>query len=144
MMKRRDFGGPIRYSGPGGSFEESSQEGTAVSRLESLVAGMAFRVIGDAFNAPRPPGLPLVPTRAVTTIATTLAVSAGRGVASGWVALAVLTGQFWVGLGNDHLDRDRDHRAGRINKPMVAGRIGARTVGIAGRMANPTGRPSGV
>lgn len=68
------------------------------------------------------------PTVAVTAIATTLAVSAGRGVGSAWVALALLTGQLSVGWGNDYLDRDRDRLAGRTDKPIVAGQISARTV----------------
>lgn len=75
------------------------------------------------------------PTVAVTAIATTLAVSAGRGPGSVWVALAVLSGQFSVGWGNDYLDRDRDRLAGRADKPIVAGQVTARTVGIAALVA---------
>jgi len=72
---------------------------------------------------------------AVTAIATTLAVSAGRGFGSGWVALAVLSGQFSVGWSNDYLDRDRDRLAGRADKPIVAGQVTARTVGAAALVA---------
>ena len=70
----------------------------------------------------------LQPTLAVTAIATTLALSAGRGAGAVWVALAVLSGQLSVGWGNDYLDCDRDRLAGRADKPIVAGRVTARTV----------------
>ena len=73
----------------------------------------------------------LQPTLAVTAIATTLALSAGRGAGAVWVALAVLSGQLSVGWSNDYLDRDRDRLAGRADKPIVAGRVTARTVGSA-------------
>ncbi len=63
------------------------------------------------------------PTLAVTTLATVLAVSAGRGVGSAWVAAAVLCGQLSVGWGNDYLDRDRDRLAGRAAKPVASGRV---------------------
>jgi len=75
------------------------------------------------------------PTLAVTAIATTLAVSAGRGTGSVWVALAVLSGQLSVGWSNDYLDRDRDRMAGRADKPIVAGRVTAHTVGVAAVIA---------
>ena len=67
----------------------------------------------------------LKPTLAVTAITTALAVSAGRGSGSIWVALAVLSGQFSVGWSNDYLDRDRDHLAGRVDKPIVSGGVSA-------------------
>jgi 4-hydroxybenzoate polyprenyltransferase len=63
------------------------------------------------------------PTLAVTTLATVLAVSAGRGVGSEWVAAAVLCGQLSVGWGNDYLDRDRDRLARRAAKPVASGRV---------------------
>jgi 4-hydroxybenzoate polyprenyltransferase len=76
------------------------------------------------------------PTVAVTTIATGLAVAVGRGF-GGTVAvmLAVLAGQLSVGWSNDYLDRDRDRRAHRTDKPIVAGTVKARTVGIAAIVA---------
>ena len=67
----------------------------------------------------------LPPTLAVTAIATGLALSAGRGVSSLWVSLAILSGQLAVGWSNDYLDRDRDSQANRIDKPIVAGEISA-------------------
>lgn len=75
------------------------------------------------------------PTLAVTAIATTLAVSAGRGASSVWVALAVLSGQLSVGWSNDYLDRHRDRLAGRADKPIVAGQVAARTVGAGAVVA---------
>ena len=63
------------------------------------------------------------PTLAVTTLATVLAVSAGRGIGSAWVAAAVFSGQLSVGWGNDYLDRDRDRLAGRAAKPVASGRV---------------------
>ena len=68
------------------------------------------------------------PTAAVTSLTTALAISAGRGWGSIWVAVAVLCGQLSVGWANDYIDRDRDRAAGRGEKPIVAGAIGARTV----------------
>ena len=63
------------------------------------------------------------PTLAVTTLATVLTVSAGRGIGSAWVAAAVFSGQVSVGWGNDYLDRDRDRLAGRAAKPVASGRV---------------------
>lgn len=76
------------------------------------------------------------PTVAVTTIATALAVAVGRGPGgSVAVLLAVLAGQLSVGWSNDYLDRDRDRIAGRADKPIAAGTIAARTVGVAAVVA---------
>lgn len=62
------------------------------------------------------------PTVAVTVMATALAAGTGRDpggvVAAG---LAVLAGQLSVGWHNDWFDADRDRRAGRDDKPLVAG-----------------------
>jgi len=66
---------------------------------------------------------------------TALAVSAGRGWGSAWVFLGVLAGQLSVGWSNDWIDRDRDVRAGRDDKPIVRGEVPARTVGIAAAAA---------
>lgn len=68
------------------------------------------------------------PTVAVTGAITALAVTAGRGSGSVWVCLAVLTGQLSVGWSNDYLDRDRDRRAGRIDKPLVGAALRDRMV----------------
>lgn len=75
------------------------------------------------------------PTAAVTAIVTALAVSAGRGAASIWVMLAVLAGQLSVGWSNDYLDRNRDRRIGRTDKPLVRDVVPARVVGGAAIVA---------
>ena len=75
------------------------------------------------------------PTVAVTAVTTALAISAGRGAGSVWVALAVLAGQLSVGWGNDYLDRDRDRTSGRLDKPIVAGTISAPAVRLAAGLA---------
>jgi len=77
----------------------------------------------------------LQPTVAVTAISAALALSAGRGVGTIWVALAVLAGQLSVGWSNDYLDSGRDLRAGRLDKPIAAGQVSARTVGTAAVVA---------
>lgn len=68
------------------------------------------------------------PTLAVTTFATVLAISSGRGWTSVAVAAAVLCGQLTVGWSNDFIDRDRDLLSGRTDKPIPAGRVSARVV----------------
>ncbi|MFO7589806.1 MAG: UbiA family prenyltransferase [Acidimicrobiia bacterium] len=77
----------------------------------------------------------LLPTVAVTTVTTALAVSAGRGPESVWVGLAVLAGQLSVGWSNDYLDRERDRATGRLDKPIVAGAVAASTVRAAACLA---------
>lgn len=63
------------------------------------------------------------PTAAVTAVATALALSAGRGADAAWVAAAFLSGQLSVGWSNDWVDRDRDVRAGRADKPLARGEL---------------------
>ncbi|HST65408.1 MAG TPA: UbiA family prenyltransferase, partial [Mycobacteriales bacterium] len=64
------------------------------------------------------------PTAAVTAVAAALAASAGRGVGGTVaVAAAVLAGQLSVGWMNDYLDRERDVRVRRADKPVVAGAL---------------------
>lgn len=77
----------------------------------------------------------LEPTLAVTALTTALAVSAGRGVGSVWVAAAVLCGQLSVGWANDYVDRDRDRAARRMEKPIVAGEVSAKLVRFASIIA---------
>lgn len=69
------------------------------------------------------------PTVAVTAVMTVLAVSAGRGTAAAWVGLAVLAGQLSVGWSNDYVDRERDLRTGRRDKPLAHGALQPRLVG---------------
>lgn len=75
------------------------------------------------------------PTLAVTAITTALAISVGRGLGSVWVLLAVLSGQLSVGWSNDYLDRVRDARSHRIDKPIVARQVSASLVGACALVA---------
>ena len=68
------------------------------------------------------------PTVAVTAVATALALASGRGGESAWVAAAFLTGQLSVGWSNDWIDRDRDVRSGRTDKPVARGEVPVATV----------------
>jgi protoheme IX farnesyltransferase len=76
------------------------------------------------------------PTAAVTLMVTALAITAGHG-ASGvlLVAAAVLSGQLSIGWLNDVLDAERDIAAGRPDKPVAAGAVSARAVGVATMLA---------
>ena len=72
------------------------------------------------------------PTAAVTAVVAALAASAGRGPAGTVsVAAAVLAGQLSIGWMNDYLDRDRDARAGRLDKPVAEGALDPRTLRTA-------------
>lgn len=73
-----------------------------------------------------------LPTVAMTSALTTGARLTGRsGGDCALVAGTVLTGQLTVGWLNDLLDRDRDVRVGRRDKPLAAGRIDPGTVAAA-------------
>jgi protoheme IX farnesyltransferase len=77
------------------------------------------------------------PGGAVTAAMTLLAVGAGhRGWAIPGIFLAVGSTQLSVGWVNDWLDAPRDRIAGRGDKPVAAGAISRRTVGIAGLIAS--------
>jgi 4-hydroxybenzoate polyprenyltransferase len=56
-----------------------------------------------------------------------------RGVLA--VALAIAASQLAVGWQNDWLDASRDAAAGRADKPIVAGTISRRSVGVAAAIA---------
>jgi 4-hydroxybenzoate polyprenyltransferase len=75
------------------------------------------------------------PAVAVTAMTTALAVAAGRGAGSVWVAAAMLSGQLFVGWSNDWLDRNRDVAAGRRDKPIAAGEVPASLVARAAVVA---------
>ncbi|GAB3411074.1 UbiA prenyltransferase family protein [Flindersiella endophytica] len=72
------------------------------------------------------------PAFAVTALLTVLAIAWGRGAAgSALVFATVLTGQLSIGWSNDLIDAGRDRAAGRQEKPVVAGTVSTRTLGIA-------------
>ena len=69
------------------------------------------------------------PGAAVTVVAVLLGVAVGL---EPWrvavLGLAILFDQVSVGLSNDWMDAERDRAAGRSDKPVALGQIGARTV----------------
>jgi 4-hydroxybenzoate polyprenyltransferase len=76
------------------------------------------------------------PTVAVTAMVTALAVAAGRDARGVLVvAAAVLAGQLSIGWLNDALDAGRDAAVGRSDKPVAAGAVTVRTVGVAAAVA---------
>lgn len=76
------------------------------------------------------------PGGAVTLAMTLLAAGAGhRGWRLAAVAATVAATQLAVGWVNDWLDAERDRRAGRRDKPVAAGAVSRRTVGVAGLLA---------
>jgi 4-hydroxybenzoate polyprenyltransferase len=77
------------------------------------------------------------PGAAVTAAMTLLAVGVGhRGWAVAGVFAAVAATQLSVGWVNDWLDADRDRVAGRGDKPVAAGAVSRRTVGLAGLISS--------
>ncbi|MET0928301.1 MAG: UbiA family prenyltransferase [Aeromicrobium sp.] len=72
------------------------------------------------------------PGAAVTIVAMLLAATwdAKPGVVVA-VGIAAMAGQLTVGWSNDLLDRERDRRSGRRDKPLATGAIDARTVRVA-------------
>lgn len=78
----------------------------------------------------------LAPTVAVTSFAAALAAAAGRGAGgTALVACAVLAGQCSIGWANDYVDRHRDRRVGRRDKPIVSGKVDERAVGTGAAIA---------
>ena len=72
----------------------------------------------------------------MTAVSAALAAAVGRGVAGTVaVAAAVLAGQLSIGWMNDYLDRDRDVRVHRADKPVAAGTLAPATVRTATAVA---------
>jgi 4-hydroxybenzoate polyprenyltransferase len=70
-----------------------------------------------------------VPAASVTALVTGAAVARGVGAgAAVLVGLSTAASQLSVGWSNDYLDRDEDRSAGRVGKPVVAGRVAPRTL----------------
>ena len=70
----------------------------------------------------------LIPCLTATTFTLVIALLSGQR----WQILIlfpmVLLGQFTIGWSNDYLDRDRDRKAGRLDKPIAMDLIGAVTI----------------
>jgi 4-hydroxybenzoate polyprenyltransferase len=76
------------------------------------------------------------PTLAMTVVLTAAAALTGRsGVEVGLVAATVLTGQLTVGWINDIVDRERDRKVGRRDKPVAMGWVDPGTVSFAAACA---------
>ncbi|ASO20856.1 prenyltransferase [Actinoalloteichus hoggarensis] len=76
------------------------------------------------------------PAVAVTLFTTVLAAAIGRGVGgSVLVAATVLAGQLSIGWSNDAWDARRDLATGRRDKPVAAGLLSPRSVGVAAVIA---------
>jgi 4-hydroxybenzoate polyprenyltransferase len=75
------------------------------------------------------------PVATVAILCGLLALAACRGWGSLWVVAAVGAGQLAVGWHNDWIDRERDYRSARKDKPLVAGSIEPEVVGIAAAAA---------
>lgn len=71
------------------------------------------------------------PSVAVTSLTTALAVAAGRGPGSAWVAAALLSGQLSIGWSNDWIDAERDRTTARPDKPAASGELAPATVRTA-------------
>jgi heme o synthase len=72
------------------------------------------------------------PTALVVAISVLVAVWSGRDAAGVvLVAATVVSGQVGVGWLNDLLDRERDARVGRRDKPLVAGTVSAPMLRVA-------------
>jgi 4-hydroxybenzoate polyprenyltransferase len=73
---------------------------------------------------------------AVAAVAVLLAIATGGSAAQvALVGAAVFVGQLCIGWLNDYLDSARDVVAGRTGKPIVAGRVSRRAVGLAAVVA---------
>lgn len=81
-----------------------------------------------AASHPEPAGL-------VVALTALLAVGAGRGWGTVWVAAAAAAGQLAVGWSNDYLDRELDRASGRADKPLANAGLSPRTVRAAAIVA---------
>lgn len=77
-----------------------------------------------------------LPSIAVTAVSGAFALAAGRGSGGTVVVmLTILASQLSIGWHNDLVDAERDRIAGRMEKPIVAGRISAGAVRLAAALA---------
>jgi 4-hydroxybenzoate polyprenyltransferase len=76
------------------------------------------------------------PSLVITAIMVTLAGRAGAGPGDlALFAVAALAGELSIGWSNDYADAERDARAGRTDKPIVAGSVGRHAVLTAAAIA---------
>lgn len=78
------------------------------------------------------PGPSLVVSAIIVALAT---VHQGAHGPLAPLVIGVVAGQFSIGYANDAFDAGRDRRAGRLDKPVAAGRISRRTVFVAACVA---------
>jgi 4-hydroxybenzoate polyprenyltransferase len=77
-----------------------------------------------------------LPTLAVTVVMTICAWNIGwRGVPLALASTAILVGQLSIGWSNDAFDASADARAGRVDKPTVAGAVSPRTLWVLAAVA---------
>jgi 4-hydroxybenzoate polyprenyltransferase len=94
-----------------------------------------FQVVAKRIRALIRAGHP-GPSLAITALIALLAAEAApHGSGPALVAPAVLAGQLSIGWSNDAFDADRDAAAGRADKPVAAGDVSRRAVGIAAAAA---------
>ena len=93
-----------------------------------MTHGRRATVLASALARTIHPGPAVAVTLAATLLAVTWGATAGTALL---VAAAALTGQLTVGWTNDLVDRDRDHRVGRRDKPLATGEVAASTVLVA-------------
>ncbi|WP_407640285.1 UbiA family prenyltransferase [Actinacidiphila rubida] len=112
---------------PGAGVEAGVDAGGAVPPALVAPARRPAAAVAGLLRACHPPAVV-----AVTALITALAAASGRGPGGCvLVAAAVLTGQLSVGWCNDRVDAGRDAAAGRRDKPLANGAVGARTVALA-------------
>ena len=89
------------------------------------------RAVADSVGALVGASHPL-PSAAVTAFSVAVSAALGRSLGGALMAgAAVLAGQLSIGWSNDLLDRVRDERAGRHDKPVADGRLAPQTVAAA-------------
>ena len=75
------------------------------------------------------------PAALVTLLTSLLALAAGYGVRTLWLAAAVGAGQAGIGWSNDYLDRELDRASGRGDKPLASAAAAATLVRTAAVVA---------
>jgi 4-hydroxybenzoate polyprenyltransferase len=77
-----------------------------------------------------------IPAASVTVLVTALVAARGAATpAVAWVLASTAAGQASIGWSNDYLDRVEDARAGRRDKPVVAGSVSPSALALAAPVA---------